>query len=443
MKRRVLLFIFASALLLVANVSVAQRTIKGYLIDSDTKETLVGAAVVIKGTTNGTVTNYDGSFSVVVEGAKTLVLSYIGFDSKEMAVDATITDLGKIALKSSSVGLSEISVIASVAVDRKTPVAVSKIDPILIQERLGTQEFPEILKSTPSVYATKQGGGFGDSRVNVRGFNSRNIAVMINGVPVNDMENGWVYWSNWAGLADVTRSMQVQRGLGASKIATPAVGGSINILTTTTDAKKSGSVFATYGDNNSQKLGFTLSTGLNEKGWAITASGSKSTGDGFVDATSYVSYAYFLNISKRINDEHSLAFTVFGAPQTHGQRSFKMTIANYDKFGLKYNDRWGYKKGQVLNSAMNYYHKPQAILNHFWTISEKTSLSTALYASIGTGGVLALMVVSLRIVVKDLSTLIKLWTKMCSMVILALRQFCVRLATTTNGMGFFPTSQLN
>ena len=37
---------------------------------------------------------------------------------------------------------------------------------------------------------------------------------MINGVPVNDMENGRVYWSNWAGLSDVTSSMQVQRGLG-------------------------------------------------------------------------------------------------------------------------------------------------------------------------------------------------------------------------------------
>ena len=52
--------------------------------------------------------------------------------------------------------------------------------------------------------------GFGDSKINVRGFEQNNIAVMINGVPVNDMETGWVYWSNWSGLADVTNKMQVQ-----------------------------------------------------------------------------------------------------------------------------------------------------------------------------------------------------------------------------------------
>ena len=36
---------------------------------------------------------------------------------------------------------------------------------------------------------------------------------MINGIPVNDMENGWVYWSNWDGVADATTSIQLQKGV--------------------------------------------------------------------------------------------------------------------------------------------------------------------------------------------------------------------------------------
>ena len=60
--------------------------------------------------------------------------------------------------------------VADIAKDRKTPVAVSTIKEAQIVERLGNQEFPEILNTTPSVYATKGGGGFGDSRINVRGF---------------------------------------------------------------------------------------------------------------------------------------------------------------------------------------------------------------------------------------------------------------------------------
>ena len=49
--------------------------------------------------------------------------------------------------------------------------------------RLGSQDIPMSLNMTPSVYATGQGGGAGDARINVRGFNQRNVAVMINGVP--------------------------------------------------------------------------------------------------------------------------------------------------------------------------------------------------------------------------------------------------------------------
>ena len=81
-------------------------------------------------------------------------------------------------------------------------MAVSSIKAAQIEAKIGNQEFPEILKSTPGVYATKAGGGFGDGRINIRGFDSENVAVLINGVPVNDMENGRVYWSNWAGLTD-------------------------------------------------------------------------------------------------------------------------------------------------------------------------------------------------------------------------------------------------
>ena len=147
-----------------------------------------------------------------------------------------------------AVMLKDVVITSSVAVARKTPVAVSTITPVFIEEKLGTQEFPEVLKSTPGVYVTKDGGGYGDAQTRVRGFDSENVAMMINGVPMNGMENQKVYWSNWAGLADVTSSMQVQRGLGASKVSSPAVGGSINVITKSTDAKKGG--FISYGMGN-------------------------------------------------------------------------------------------------------------------------------------------------------------------------------------------------
>ena len=103
---------------------------------------------------------------------------------------------------------------------------------------------------------------------------------MIDGIPMNDMENGAVYWSNWDGLADVTRTMQVQRGLGASKLAIPSVGGTINVLTRGIDQKRSFSVRTEFGNNSMQKLSFGFNSGEIGKGWGITFAGSRKTGLG-------------------------------------------------------------------------------------------------------------------------------------------------------------------
>jgi outer membrane receptor protein involved in Fe transport len=380
--------LFVAVMMLFTTVAFAQSTITGKVMDGDLNSPLPGANVIVKGTTKGATTDFDGNFSITTESSSgEVIVSYVGYVSQTIAFNGD-TDLGTITLVSSDVGLDEIVLVASVAVDRKTPVAVSTIRATEIQLKLGTQEFPEVLKSTPGVYATKAGGGFGDGRINLRGFDSENVAVMINGVPVNDMENGRVFWSNWAGLGDVTSSMQVQRGLGAARVAVPSVGGTINILTKTTDIESGGNVYATLGNDGYEKYGVTYSTGLMDNGFAATVSAAKTDGDGYVDGTQFNAVAYFVNISKEINEKHKLSFTAFGAKQQHGQRQNRQLIETYRRSerGRKFNADWGYKNGQVTFQEDNFYHKPQMSLNHYWDISNKTQLSTAVYASFGTGG---------------------------------------------------------
>ena len=379
---------FTVVALLFTTVLIAQSTVSGIVLEAGTNLTLPGANVVEKGTTNGVVTDFDGNFTINTKASSgDIVVSYIGYNSKTISFSGN-TDLGKIVLTSSQFGLEEIQIIASVAVDRKTPVAVSTIKSADIELKLGTQEFPEILKSTPGVYATKAGGGYGDGRINLRGFNSENVAVMINGIPVNDMENGRVFWSNWAGLGDVTSTMQVQRGLGASKLAVPSIGGTINIITKTTDVEAGGSVFTTIANDGYEKFGLTYSTGLMENGFAATVSAAKTVGDGYVDGTEFTGVSYFVNISKEINDNHKLAFSAFGSKQRHGQRQNRQLIETYrnSESGRKFNADWGYKNGQVTYQEDNFYNKPQISLNHYWTLNEKTSINSSAYVSFGSGG---------------------------------------------------------
>ena len=270
-------FLSVCTVLIVAQVMFAKSPVKGFVVDKATKEPLVGVSVYNPESKIGVTTSLDGSFSIKMpEDKSDLTISYMGYSSKKIQVPAVATNMGTISLESEAFGLSDVTVTSSIAIRRKTPVALSVLDPTMIEVKLGAQDFPAVLKSTPGIYTTPQGGGFGDSRVNLRGFESANIAVMINGVPMNDMEWGGLYWSNWAGLSDVTRSLQVQRGLGASKVAAPSLGGSINIVTRSTDSKKGGSVSYGLGNDGYTKMGFAVSSGLTDSKWAITLLGSNS-----------------------------------------------------------------------------------------------------------------------------------------------------------------------
>ncbi|WP_288444115.1 TonB-dependent receptor [uncultured Chryseobacterium sp.] len=285
--------------------------------------------------------------------------------------------------------------VADIAKDRKTPVAVSTIKEAQIVERLGNQEFPEILNTTPSVYATKGGGGFGDSKLNIRGFSQNNIAVMVNGMPVNDMENGSVYWSNWAGLSDVTSAMQVQRGLGSSKLAIASIGGTVNILTRSSDKKQGGIVSLGVGNNDYVKSLFAYNTGKSAKGWSSSFLMSRTAGSMYADGTKFEGYNYYFALGyQKPGGNHDFQFTITGAPQWHNQRSYASTIDNYilynqDHDGTpdrKYNSDWGYLNGREYSARVNYYHKPVMSLNWDWNISEKSKLNTVVYASFGRGG---------------------------------------------------------
>jgi len=246
-------------------LTYAQSTVTGTVTSKDDGSTLPGVTVLAKGTTVGTITDLDGKYQInVPAGTQFLVFTYLGMETQEMAVSG---DVINIELYAVSEELLEIYVIADRAKERETPVAFSDVTKEEIAYQLGSRDIPMLMNMTPGVYATVGGGGAGDSRISVRGFNQRNVAVMINGVPMNDMENGWVYWSNWDGLGDVSNSMQIQRGLSAINLATPSIGGTMNIVTSPADKEAGGMAKLEYGSGNFMKMTATYNTGmlLNDK----------------------------------------------------------------------------------------------------------------------------------------------------------------------------------
>ena len=388
--------VFLAGLFLPCMVFAQQLRVVGTVIDEQTSEPLIGVSILEDGTTNGIVTDIDGNFTLEVNNGARLQLSYVGYTTAIIAAEA---NMGVIKLAPEVVALQDVTITGQLARTQQTPVAVSHITALEIEERIAGQEFPEVLKNTPGVHANGQGGGWGDSEIWMRGFDNTNVATMINGVPMNDMEGGTVYWSNWQGLSDVTSIMQTQRGMGAAKLSAPSVGGTINIVTRGIDAKKGGILSYAMGNNGYNKVMFSVSTGMLPKGWALTIMGSRTWGDGYIQGTGFCGYSWFANISKRINENHQLSLTGFGAPQWHWTRpsgsSGALTLAEWNRVAQympsgmdrrQYNPSYGIgKDGKQAGTNYNQYHKPQISLNHIWQIDDNSSLSTAAYLSIGRG----------------------------------------------------------
>ncbi len=388
------------AFLLFTTVIFAQSgVITGEVIDGDYNAPLMGAGVQVKGTTRGVSTDMDGKYSIKVDNPTgTLEFTYLGYVTKAIPYKLVNGKAHlKVTLASDQQNLGEVVVTAKssvidVAQERKTPVAVSTIQAAEIVEKLGTRELPEILNRTPSIYATKGGGGFGDSKVNMRGFSSKNVAVMVNGMPVNDMEAGTVYFSNWTGLSDVTSAMQVQRGLGASKLAIASVGGTLNFILRAADMHQGGNVVLNYGSNGEYKGTVSYNTGKSLTGWSASVLFSKNAGRKYVDATQFDAYSYYFALGYEPSKKHSFQLMFTGATQSHNQRYYSPSIEDAQKYGgsddkpnRRYNSDWGYLNGEIFSLKKNIYHKPVAMLNWDWNISESTSLSTVAYASFGRG----------------------------------------------------------
>ena len=423
---------FSQVLLLVLlpTFVLAQNSVSGTVTDQSSGDALPGANVVIEGTSLGAAANADGTYTIgnVPAGSYTITASVIGYANSSQVVNVSGNTNVNFGLSVSAVELSALEVLASRA-GEKTPVAFTNISKTEMEARLGSQDIPMILNTTPSVYATPQGGGAGDARINVRGFNQRNIAVMINGVPQNDMENGWVYWSNWDGVGDATSSIQMQRGLSAVNLATPSIGGTMNIITDPTALQRGGKFKQEFGDGGFLKSTANFNTGLINDKMAFSATVVRKTGDGIVEATWTDAWAYYFGASYAANDKNRFELYAIGAPQRHGQNLYRQNMAAYGKEGMEFaksqsdydqaafekfangdrllNQNWApvsssytgkqywymygarttarYNKN-FLNERENFFHKPLVNMNHFYTISDKMRLSSIVYWSGGSGG---------------------------------------------------------
>ncbi len=316
----------------------------------------------------------------------------LGLCAPLCAENNPVSDSKIIEQDSTAILMEEIIVSAGVSNAGTSPLRLKQVDSKQIQTLATGRTFPELIANTPSVYATRETGSYGDANINIRGFKQENIAILLNGIPISGLTSGNMYWNNWMGLSDATATIQLQKGIGGSMLADNSVGGTINIITSSPTREFSagaGYSLTGYGTN---KANIFINSGDLGRGWAFNIAGSYTWGTGYVDCTDVNAWSYIASVTKVINRQHSLIFTALGSPEQHEQRSTRMSYEELEQYGPSYNKNWGWWNGEQKTIARNTYYKPYFTLSHFFNTRAGRDgqigiqMNSGVYLAIGMGG---------------------------------------------------------
>ena len=373
-------FFFLVLITSAFKIYAQQAIIKGSVRDGVSFQLISGVTVTIEATNKTTQTDVLGEFIFSENlplGEQVLKISKSGFVTKRYPIvvnenqTVNITDMTLERDNSKSQDLFTITL----------------SDDELDNDFIGSDNISGLLSSSLDVFQRTAAFEFSSSFYRLRGLDSDNGSILINGIEMNKLYNGRPQWSNWGGLNDVMRSQELSAGFTPSSASFGGILGTTNINTRASEMSAGGRL--TYSSSNrsyTNRLMVSYASGVLKNNWAYTLSlGRRWGNEGYQDATLYESNSIFISAEKKINDKHSLNFTGIYAPNRRGKSS-PNTQEVYDLKDIKYNEYWGYQEGKKRNSRIKAVEEPIFMLNHFWDVSNKTKLNTNLGLQFGTLG---------------------------------------------------------
>lgn len=351
--------------------SFAQQTIiKGSVKDAVTGQLLPNVTITIEGTSQTTTTDASGEFTFtqnVPLGEQVLSLSRNGYLNARFPI---------VVNEGQTLEITDMFMNIDVS-DTPDLFTITLSDDELNDDTSGADNISGLLSSSRDVFQRTAAFEFSSSFFRVRGLDSENGTVLMNGIEMNKMFNGRPQWSNWGGLNDVMRNQEFTTGVTPSAYNFGGVLGTTNIDVRASHYRKGGRI--TYSSSNrsyTNRLMASYASGVVEGGWAYAFSIGRRWGDeGYQDGTFYGANSFFASVEKKINDKHSINITGVYAPNRRGKSSAN-TQEVYDLKGIKYNEFWGWHDGEKRNSRVKRVEEPIVMLNHYWNLTDRTSLNT-------------------------------------------------------------------
>jgi len=361
--------------------ALAQQTlITGSVKDAVTNEPIPDVTITIEETDQSTQTNALGVFnfsSNVPLGEQVLRISKEGYVNKRYPI---VVNQGQ------TVNITDMTLDIFIS-DSADLFTITLSDDELNDDTSGADNISGLLQSSQDVFQRTAAFEFSSSFFRVRGLDSDNGSVLINGIEMNKLYNGRPQWSNWGGLNDVLRNQELTTGLTPSNYNFGGILGTNNISVRASKYREGGRL--TYSSSNrsyTNRLMASYSSGQLEGGFAYSIMAGRRWGnEGYQDATLYDANSLFISLEQKINEKHSLNFTSIYAPNRRGKSS-PNTQEVFDLKGIKYNEYWGYQNGEIRNSRIKETIEPILMLNHYWDISSTTKLNTNIGYQFGSLG---------------------------------------------------------
>jgi iron complex outermembrane receptor protein len=401
MKILIILFFF------IANSNLLHAQLfSGEVRDSETEQPLQNANVLlIAEDSTGTATDKNGFFTIThqIKDGDKIEISYVGYETLVIAgeevsgVSYKESDDGKqiyiFLLQQKILASQTVLVEASIGKKGITPVAFEKIEQKQIEENYTVYDVPKYLSDLPSTtFYSESGNAIGYNYVSIRGFDQRRISVSINGIPQNDPEDHNVYWLDFPDLLSSTGLVQVQRGAGSGVFGYPAIGGSINLITTSFSNRPKLEVKAAYGSYVTRKYSATFSSGLIDGKYAIYGKLGQILSSGYKNSTWVDFKSYFLS-AVRYDPNFTTQFNFYGGPIADG-----LGYTGVAKFAVKdlqrRKDNFSYWEANDTGYTYVVQRRPEEIENfsqpHFellneWQINQNLKFNSALFLVLGDG----------------------------------------------------------
>jgi len=383
--------------LLISTITFGQqKMVSGKVINAETMESLPSANIRINNTDKIISADNQGYFRLQLDANMPgieITVTHIGYETKQQGV--SINDAPEnlvIQLERKIIPAQTVLVTASVNKKGETPATFSEISGKEIEKKYTVQDIPEFLSSIPSTTFYSEGGnGIGYNYLSIRGFDQRRISISINGIPQNDPEDHNVYWVDFSDILASTEFIQVQRGSGGI-FGYPAIGGSINIITSNFSLNKYINASSTLGSYNTRKYRVAASSGLIAGKYSFSGKISQTLSSGYRDRSWVDLKSYYFSMS-RIDDSFTTQINLYGGPIKdglvyNGLPKFAVKDKNLRRYNLSYweatNTELTYFD-QRRNKEIENFSQPHYELLNELKINDNITLNSALFLVTGKG----------------------------------------------------------